>query len=415
MNIFPKHAMVYRVNRAVEFDFEQLEKLLADFAFTPCGSLDRKKFGWTKPLGSQTENFVHICGEFALIVAKKEEKDLPASVINEALQEKIEEREKAAGRPLKKKEKEALKEDLIIELLPRAFSKKTYFSVFLTKETNLLVVDASSFKAAEDVLALLRKSIGSLPVVPAVPTKAIDHTMTEWVKNSTVPRGFDLQQDIKLVSILADGGSATFKKQDIGSDEIQTCINADKVVTSLKMDWQESLKFTLCDNGAIKGLKFADALMYQNADIPREDVLARMDADFSLASGTIFSFLKNLYTELGGFEGEEHLYVKLETESESENTLPTSITFSKTHAEKLMKFIDQNIEEDSDQLDELFIQARDHIAETRRASVSSLQIKFKIGYNRAARIMEQLEAYKIVSPMGHNGQRTVLITAKEAE
>ncbi|MBN8128941.1 hypothetical protein J0J27_20500 [Vibrio vulnificus] len=138
--------------------------------------------------------------------------------------------------------------------------------------------------------------------------------------------------------------------------------------------------------------------------MPREDVLARLDADFCLAAGNIFTFLKSLYTELGGFEGEEHLYNKDENTESNTDALPDTVIFS--HPDE---------PESSDELDELFILARDHVAETRRASVSGLQLKFKIGYNRAARIMEQLEACGVVSNHGHNGQRTVLITAKEAE
>ncbi|HCG8352189.1 TPA: hypothetical protein NJ527_004653 [Vibrio parahaemolyticus] len=82
-----------------------------------------------------------------------------------------------------------------------------------------------------------------------------------------------------------------------------------------------------------------------------------------------------------------------------------------------MLVIDSNLDEpeNSDELDGLFIPCRDHVAETRRASVSGLQRQFKIGYNRAARIMEQLEACGVVSNPGHNGHRSVLIAPKEAE
>ncbi|UXI00328.1 DNA translocase FtsK 4TM domain-containing protein [Photobacterium sp. TY1-4] len=61
-----------------------------------------------------------------------------------------------------------------------------------------------------------------------------------------------------------------------------------------------------------------------------------------------------------------------------------------------------------DELDQLFDQVAAFVAESRRGSVSGVQRRFKIGYNRAARIVEQLEAHGIVSPPGHNGNREVL-------
>jgi len=64
--------------------------------------------------------------------------------------------------------------------------------------------------------------------------------------------------------------------------------------------------------------------------------------------------------------------------------------------------------EASSDVDELFDQAVFHVTETRRGSVSGVQRKFKIGYNRAARIVEEMEVQGIVSSPGHNGNREVL-------
>lgn len=64
--------------------------------------------------------------------------------------------------------------------------------------------------------------------------------------------------------------------------------------------------------------------------------------------------------------------------------------------------------DDDEDMDPLFDQVVEHVVETRRGSVSGVQRRFKIGYNRAARIVEQLEAQGIVSAPGHNGNREVL-------
>ena len=62
-------------------------------------------------------------------------------------------------------------------------------------------------------------------------------------------------------------------------------------------------------------------------------------------------------------------------------------------------------EEDKDRL---YDEAVAFITETRRASISSVQRKFKIGYNRAARMIEAMEAAGVISPPAHNGAREVL-------
>ncbi|EEX33700.1 cell division protein FtsK [Vibrio coralliilyticus ATCC BAA-450] len=71
--------------------------------------------------------------------------------------------------------------------------------------------------------------------------------------------------------------------------------------------------------------------------------------------------------------------------------------------------------EGEEEMDPLFDQVVEHVVQSRRGSVSGVQRRFKIGYNRAARIVEQLEAQGIVSAPGHNGNREVLAPAPGRE
>jgi len=64
--------------------------------------------------------------------------------------------------------------------------------------------------------------------------------------------------------------------------------------------------------------------------------------------------------------------------------------------------------EGGDEKDDLYDQAVEFITETRKASISSVQRKFRIGYNRAARLVETMEASGVVSPPAHNGSREVI-------
>ncbi|MDU6451682.1 MAG: recombination-associated protein RdgC [Enterobacter hormaechei] len=259
-----KNLMVYRLSRDVSLRAEEMEKQLAAYSFTPCGSQDMAKTGWVPPMGSQSDALTHASSTGQIIVcARKEEKILPTPVVKQALEAKIFKLEAEQGRKLKKTEKDSLKDEVLHSLLPRAFSRFSQTMMWIDTVNGLIMVDCASAKKAEDTLALLRKSLGSLPVVPLALETPIELTLTEWV-------------------------------------EIAVHIEAGKVVTKLALDWQQRIQFVMCDDGSVKRLKFCDELRDQNEDIDREDYAQRFDADFILMTGELAALIQNLVEGLGG-------------------------------------------------------------------------------------------------------------------
>ncbi|MEE1672698.1 recombination-associated protein RdgC [Agarivorans aestuarii] len=295
-----KNLMLFRITKELELEPEKLDATLGELSFTPCGSQDLSKFGWVTPMGKFGQSLTHVIGNEYLVCAKKEEKMLPASVIRDTLADKIELIEQEQQRPLKKAEKDALKEEIVMTLLPRAFSRTSLTYAWVSPDNNLIAVDAGSAKKAEEVISLLRKSLGSLPVTPIKLANQADVTMTDWLNEKAIPANFELGEEAELRSALEGGGIIRCKEQDLFSDEIKVHLDADKFVTKLELTWADSIRFLISEDMSIKGVKFTDTITEQNEDIEKSDVAARFDADFALASGELTKMIPDLIAALGG-------------------------------------------------------------------------------------------------------------------
>lgn len=289
-----KNLYVFAFTRPLEWQSEELEQQLNENHFRPCGQTEMSHFGWVNALGKHGNSLVHQADGHFLICAKKEEKILPAPVIKDMLDEKVAILEAEHGRSATKKEKEQFKEDILFELLPRAFSRYTQTHGYISPKNNLIVINSSSRSKAEDFLALLRKSLGSLPVTSLTPDRAPDEIMTEWLTEVELPNSFVIGQEAELQALGDDGAIIRCKNQDLASDEIKVHLDAEKYVVKLALEWDESISFILADDLSIKRLKFLEVLQEQTDDIPSDDVLAKMDAEFTLMAGELNRFIEEL-------------------------------------------------------------------------------------------------------------------------
>ena len=292
-----KNLYFFAFTRPFECSEQDLEKHLSEHLFTPCGSTEQSHFGWVNALGKHGDTIVHSVNGNHLLCARKEEKILPAPVIKDQLEAKIAHLEAEQSRNATKKEKEQFKEDIIFELLPRAFSRFSDTHAYINAEHNIVVINSSSRGKAEDFLALLRKALGTLPVTSLSPEKAPDELMTDWLTEHNLGENFQLGMEAEFNALGDDGAVVRVKNQDLGSDEIKSHLDADKYVVKLALEWDEAMSFILCDDLAIKRLKFFDVLHEQNDDIDKDDVVARIDADFALMAGELNRFIDNLLAE----------------------------------------------------------------------------------------------------------------------
>ncbi|BBF07671.1 recombination-associated protein RdgC [Haemophilus influenzae] len=295
-NVLVQKCNYLPINKKI--DFESIEKQLKECEFTPCGSADVSHFGWSAPLAT-SENLSHQADGKILLIAKREEKILPTEVVNRELNKRITALEEKEQRKLKKVERLSLKDDVIATLLPQAFSRIKTTALYIDTMKQLIFVDAASSKTAEDALALLRKSLGSLPVVPLAFNSAPCEVMTKWITD-TAPDWLILREEVEIRE-KEDLGIILCKQKDIEDEEIIE-LAKNGSVSKLALEWEDNLKFVLVEDGTLKRLKFDDNITEKSDDIVKEDVTARFDADFVLMVNVLGKTVDSLIKEFGGIK-----------------------------------------------------------------------------------------------------------------
>ncbi len=296
-----RNARVFRFTKPFAITAEELEEKLGADAFKPCGPQETSRQGWVPPLGKHGEQLVHSAGGYHLIALRKEEKILPGPVVKEAVEERAEAIEFEQSRKVRRKEKDEIKEQVMLEMLPQAFSRNRRCYAYLAPQDGVLVVDAGSAKQAEDLASTLRKSLGSLPVRPPAVEQAPAFTFTGWL-NETIdlPGSIVLGSECELKDPSEDGGVVRCKGLDLRADEIRNHLDAGMQVTKLALTWDDNVSFVLDEELGIRRLKFGETLQEQLDDVDVDDAVAKFDAAFTLMTLELSRLIPGLLEALGG-------------------------------------------------------------------------------------------------------------------
>jgi len=295
-----RNTRAYRLTSPFDLSAEPLGKKLAGRGFTPCASSQAVSLGWVPPLGEESEALVHAAAGRLLVCMKREERLLPAAVVREQLQEKIAAIEAEQGRVVYRKERLNLKDEIVLDCLPRAFTRSTLVFAYVDVRANWIFVDAASAARAEELLNLLREGIGSFPVLLPQVNHAPAAVMTSWLLNRSLPKDFELGSECELRDPGEEGGVVRCRGVDLLSEEVETHLHAGKQVARLALGWDERVQLLLAEDLCLRRLKFADELMKENEQIPEADRAARLDADFALMADTVTGLQERIVALFGG-------------------------------------------------------------------------------------------------------------------
>ena len=121
-----KNLRIYRFSKPFTVAAEQLNEQLEQQAFHDCPRMQAFSYGWTPPWGGHGSMLAHTANGRIMLCARKEEKILPAGVIRDMVQEKVEALEDERMRKVARRERNMIRDEILQELMPSALFRSSY-------------------------------------------------------------------------------------------------------------------------------------------------------------------------------------------------------------------------------------------------------------------------------------------------
>ncbi|MGK0547906.1 recombination-associated protein RdgC [Halomonas cupida] len=290
------NALIYRAHSGFPAA-DQLGQLCDKQPFRSCAATEAKRVGWSAVCRDQLVHVVN--SQFLVLRLNRQERLLPPAAVKEEVEERAAAREKASGSPLRRAEKQILKEEVYEELLPRALKRTSHFLVAIDTQRGWILVDTASRKKAEEALDLLRLTTGSLKVTPLATRDRATELMTRWLASpSERADGWELGEACQLESPSGDEGVIKATEVDLDSEEIQQHLERGRICSALAMARADQLALVLQDDLALKKIRFDDALI-EGAE-PADDDASAFDTEAHLHIPALTAVIEELIGLLGG-------------------------------------------------------------------------------------------------------------------
>ena len=292
-----RNLTLFRFPASLRKALENIDEHLPEAALKPVGPLELSSRGFVSPFGRGEDQLSHRVGDCVLITLGGEDKLLPSAVVNEALASKLDQLREREGRSPGGRERKRLKDEVLTDLLPRAFARPSRTNAYLDLGLGWLVVDSASRKNAEAVASALREALGSFPALPVNAESSPRALLTAWISGEEMPKGFELGDECELRDPVDSGAIVKCRRQELDSDEVREHLKAGKQGFHLALTFEERLDFVLGEDMVVRKLRFLETATEALERDERDSLRAEIDATFALMSGELKRLLERLTEE----------------------------------------------------------------------------------------------------------------------
>ncbi len=292
-----KNALVYRIDQWEPPTQSQIEDRLAGARFVACGPSQPESAGWVAPRGKAQGVLLESVGGQLILKLCTEAKPVPAGVVKDQLAARLDQIEAQTGRRPKGRASREIKEQIVHELLPRAFPKRSTTLVWIDLAARTVLIGAASAKKADAVVTRLVELFGGLRLAPLQTALSPAMAMSAWLADKEPPRGFSVDRECELKQPDSEKAAVRYARHTLEIDEVGEHIRQGKLPTQLALTWNSRVSFVLTDALVLKKIKLLDVVLEGSG---QGDADGGFDADVAITTGELRLLLPDLIEALGG-------------------------------------------------------------------------------------------------------------------
>ncbi len=294
-----KNALLYTIEHWEPPKQAEVERRLNDARFVECSPSQAASVGWVEPRGQKHSALLEsVAGQLVLTLCG-ETKAVPAGVVKEQVNARLDQIEAATGRRPKGKAAREVKEQVVHNLLPRAFPKRSTTAVWIDLEARRALIGAASAKKADVVATQLVELFGGLRLMAVQTALSPAMAMSTWLIEKQAPAGFSLDRECELKQPDSEKAAVRYARHTLDIDELGEHIKQGKLPTQLAMTWNSRVSFVLTDTLAIKKIKLLDVVL-ESSNATDDGADGGFDADVAIITGELQQLLPDLIAALGG-------------------------------------------------------------------------------------------------------------------
>ncbi len=291
-----KNATIYRITTDFNAELADVIKGLEATPFVECPPSQKQSTGWVAPREENGPLCEAVDGHLILKL-RTDTRKVPPEAVAKRTEEIAKQIEETTGRKPGRKQLKEIKEQALQELLPLAFIKSSFTTIWIDRQNRMVIMDATGGARCDAVITMLVKSLEGLALANIHTQMSPTVAMTHWLGTGEAPYSFSVDNECELHSQDEMKSVIKYSRHSLDTEEVRNQVKQGKIPTKVALTWRDRISVLLTSEMTLKKVAFLDVVFEGKVT---ESKAEEFDANFAIMTGEFIQLIPDLLEALGG-------------------------------------------------------------------------------------------------------------------